>query len=159
MLRRNVLRLGGGGGKSAAAFSAGAPGPAEGLGDKPLFRVSSFFRDVDHPAVSSQQLAAEGIRTGRDAASASFIDYVELQWYLIPYRFRKLGLEIQEVRRIGWSASLPECKLELFGTICGLIVVFWFTYCVGRGSMFKLTYPRKEEQQKESKQEEEKKSE
>lgn len=135
-----------GGKSSAAIFTAGAPGPAEGLGDKPLFRVSSFFRDVDHPPVTSKQLAAEGIRTGRDTAAASFIDYVELQWYLIPYRFRKLGLEIQEVRRIGFGASLPSCKLELTATVFGLIFFFWFMYCVGRRSFFCLRYPRVEEE-------------
>lgn len=147
MLRRNILRLGGGGGGKSSTPSItyfSKPGAALGLGDEPIFRASKFFRPVDHPEVSSKELASEGVRTGRDAAAASIIDYIELQWLLWPYRFRKLVLEVQEVRRIGVVASLPECKLTLLFNVFLMVAVYLFGLWVGRGYIINMRWPKQD---------------
>jgi hypothetical protein len=151
MLRRNFIRLGGGGGKGASAPTFTKPGAALGLGDEAVFRTSQFFRSTEHPAVTSNEIASEAARKGHDAASQSFIDYVELQWLLIPYRFRKLVLEVQEVRKLGIAASLPsqlEDRLLLVANIVGMILVYLFMLRVGRGTMYDLKWPKKEEEKK-----------
>ena len=150
MLRRNFIRLGGGGGHGASAPTFTKPGAALGLGDEAVFRTSQFLRSAEHPAVTSNEIASEATRKGHDAASQSFIDYVELQWLLIPYRFRKLVLEVQEVRKLGVAASLPEDKLMLIANIVGMIFVYLFMLRVGRGTMYDLKWPKKDDQEKKS---------
>lgn len=154
MLRRNILRLSGGGGKSAAhAFNK--PGAALGLGDETVFHTSQFFRSTEHPPVTSDEIASEATRKGHDAASQSILDYIELQRLLLPYRFRKLVLEVQEVRKLGIAASLPECKCQLLINISIMICIYLFMLRVGRGTFYCMKWPKQEEQKKE----EEKKSE
>ena len=135
MLRRNLARL-----KHAEA-SVGASAAA-GLGDQPVFRVSSLFRPVDAKPVTADELAAEGVRTGRDVAAASVIDFVELQWMLLPYRVRKLGLEVVEARRIGLKASLPSENSELARNVLVMVLFYMLCFRVGRNSWCELVYPR-----------------
>lgn len=156
MLRRNLLRLGGGGGKSAAPVF-NKPGAALGLGDEPVFHTSKFFRSTEHPEVSSNEIASEATRKGHDAASQSVLDYIELQWLLIPYRFRKLVLEVQEVRKIGFAASLPTCKWELLLNVTVMIVVYFFMLSVGRGTFYCLKWPAVKKEEESEKKSEEKK--
>lgn len=143
MLRRTCFRLkAAGGSASAGAAAAAAPGAAAGLGDKPIFHVSKFYRPADATdGVTPENLAAEGRRTGRDAAAASVIDFIDLQWQLIPYRFRKLCLEVIEVRKNGVQASLPA-PLTLVWNVFVIFVVYSICLRLGRGHFFALRDPK-----------------
>jgi hypothetical protein len=140
MLRRTATRCGGGSGGRGPPAIASSPGPALGLGNAPIFRVSRFFRPVDAAPASSAQVAAEGVRTGRDAAAASVIDFIELQWALIPYRFRKLVLEGVEARRLGLVGSLPDLP-QLVAIVAVLAAAYAIALRVGRWSLFELEAP------------------